>query len=229
MKTLLFASLLGFSTFLACGEQEKADFEGDNPDECSDGVDNDQDGEYDCNDQDCEGSPDCESTNDADGDGFDDINAGGDDCDDNNPNIHPMAGDTYGDGVDSDCDGLDCEAASDGNTYFAACKVNYSWAESKIACVEAGYDGLASLLNVTEEAFAYTLMSSPLEYWIGLNELSEEDSWIWDSTGTNVDYANWGPGEPQDLYGDEDCVMVNTDSWVDLDCSSSNKFFCEKR
>ena len=33
--------------------------EGANPGECSDGADNDYDGDYDCNDEDCSGSPDC--------------------------------------------------------------------------------------------------------------------------------------------------------------------------
>ena len=66
-------------------------------------------------------------------------------------------------------------------------------------------------------------MSSPLEYWVGLNEFSIEDSWIWDSTGISLDYLNRGPGEPQELYGDEDFVMVHTDSWIYLDCTSTKK------
>jgi len=239
MKTLLFAPLLGFSTFLACGEEDKdarTEPEGANPGECTDGADNDFDGDYDCNDSDCsgspdclesdcddgadndqdgdfdcddsdcadapacvddfegdeagectdgvdndsdglidcedpncEGSPDCESTNDADGDGFDDINAGGDDCDDSNPNIHPMAGDTYGDGVDSDCDNLDCESASDGSTYFTVCGESNTWLDSHQACQNVGYDGLASISDGTEMLFIESLI--PLSYnerfWIG--------------------------------------------------------------
>jgi len=86
MKTFLFVSLLGFSTFLACGEEEKetrTEPEGANPGECTDGADNDFDGDYDCNDSDCAGSPDCiesdedtgtdtdeESDQDSDGDGI---------------------------------------------------------------------------------------------------------------------------------------------------------------
>ena len=130
------------------------DFEGDEAGECTDGVDNDSDGFVDCDDLDCEGSPDCESTNDADGDGFDDINAGGDDCDDNNPNIHPMAGDTYGDGIDSDCDSLDCEAASDGNTYFAACGGSNSWSVAESLCQDAGYNGLGTIIDAVENDFS---------------------------------------------------------------------------
>ena len=35
------------------------DIEGDVAGECSDGADNDRDGDYDCDDSDCESSPDC--------------------------------------------------------------------------------------------------------------------------------------------------------------------------
>ena len=34
-------------------------YEGDDPGECSDGADNDQDGQFDCDDAACKGSPDC--------------------------------------------------------------------------------------------------------------------------------------------------------------------------
>jgi hypothetical protein len=36
-------------------------YEGDDPGECSDGADNDQDGQFDCDDAACKGSPDCKT------------------------------------------------------------------------------------------------------------------------------------------------------------------------
>ena len=41
-----------------------ADIEGDEPGECSDGADNDADGDYDCNDSDCAGAPACQGDDD---------------------------------------------------------------------------------------------------------------------------------------------------------------------
>ena len=46
---------------------------------------------------------------DVDGDGFRDERAGGTDCDDERASVHPGAHDACGDGIDSNCDGLDPE------------------------------------------------------------------------------------------------------------------------
>ncbi len=43
---------------------------------------------------------------DEDGDGYDLIDAGGDDCDDTDANVYPGAADAYYDDIDSNCDGL---------------------------------------------------------------------------------------------------------------------------
>ena len=50
---------------------------------------------------------------DSDGDGFADINTGGDDCDDGNPNINPNGAEIPGNGIDEDCDGVDGAATAD--------------------------------------------------------------------------------------------------------------------
>jgi hypothetical protein len=73
-----------------------------------DGIDQDCDGAdstdeipYDGIDQDCDGA----DLTDVDGDGHDAVAAGGDDCDDNDPAVHPGAEEIPGDGIDNDCDG----------------------------------------------------------------------------------------------------------------------------
>ena len=50
---------------------------------------------------------------DADGDGFDDVAAGGTDCDDGDASIFPGAVEVAGDGIDQGCDGQDLAAEAD--------------------------------------------------------------------------------------------------------------------
>jgi hypothetical protein len=63
-----------------------------------------------CTAQDCRpNSAHCQgAATDADADGHPGIGSGGADCDDRNPAIFPGAPDACDDGVDADCDGLDC-------------------------------------------------------------------------------------------------------------------------
>ena len=112
----------GDGYFVGSGPDEDCD--DDNPDihpgaeESCDEVDSDCDGslvdEFD-SDIDGDGTIDCMDS-DADGDGSVALDAGGEDCDDADPDIHPGAADTWYDGVDSDCDGAsDFDMDGDGH------------------------------------------------------------------------------------------------------------------
>ena len=106
------------------GEKSDARVEGSQPGDCTDRADNDSDGDLDCDDEGCSGSPDCADTGDTatdpnedrDGDGYS-PNAG--DCDDANAQVHPGATDAATDGVDQNCDGVDGPDA-DGDGYADA-------------------------------------------------------------------------------------------------------------
>jgi hypothetical protein len=96
--------------------------EGQFPGECTDGADNDGDGDFDCSDSDCQGSPDC-IENHSDGgcaDGTDSDADGLVDCDD--PDCSEEAECTEGpevcnDGLDNDNDGLiDCADSDCGSS-----------------------------------------------------------------------------------------------------------------
>jgi hypothetical protein len=89
-------------------------------------------------DQDCDGS----DLRDADGDGFDGVDAGGTDCDDGDPAVHPRAEDPTGDEVDGDCDGEPAlDADGDG---LSAARGDCDDARSDVhpAAVDRPYDGL---------------------------------------------------------------------------------------
>jgi uncharacterized protein YfiM (DUF2279 family) len=81
---------------------------------CFNGIDDDCDGSTDVRDDDGDGENDCDTTcpdtgmdPDQDGDGVYREECGGEDCDDEDPQVHPNASEIPYDGVDQDCDGAD--------------------------------------------------------------------------------------------------------------------------
>ena len=131
--------LFSLITLFACNDNllfEKGSAkEGDNPGECTDLIDNDEDGYTDCDDQDCNDDVDCQEeviidtadTDDTDDSGdsgvIEDSGDSGDveledldsdgfteeqgDCDDSNAAVNPDGSDSTVDGVDQNCDGVD--------------------------------------------------------------------------------------------------------------------------
>ena len=106
---------------LACNDPTVTDIEGDEPGECNDGADNDANGDFDCDDAGCAGSPDCGADtgddgivdrNDQDGDGYETP----EDCDDEDPHVHPGAEEVCND-LDDDCNGL-VDDAEEGDTWY---------------------------------------------------------------------------------------------------------------
>lgn len=62
LLALLLTACGGDITVIEQGDDDDsapAPYEGDDPGECSDGADNDQDGDFDCDDADCSGAPEC--------------------------------------------------------------------------------------------------------------------------------------------------------------------------
>ena len=150
------------------------------------------------------------------------------DCDDADPGVYPWAGDSYGDGVDGDCDGLDCEADETGGAYFAVCPGALAWAGWRADCQDAGHDDLASIRDATEDAFVYQLLvdaglSASIAPFIGYADEVVEGSWGW-SDGAGASYTHWAAGEPNNS-SNEDCAHLNwplgTGSWNDTQCGST--------
>jgi hypothetical protein len=101
------------------------------PEDCSNLIDDDQDGLIDCNDSDCFINPICNFCIDNDGDGYGNpgnssCSSGSQtDCDDSDYDIHPVATEICDDGIDQDCSGADLPCGiityypdSDGDTHY---------------------------------------------------------------------------------------------------------------
>jgi|GEM_PF-4957412 len=155
---------------------------------------------------------------DQDGDGF----ARFADCNDARDDVFPGAGDVLGDGIEQDCDGMDCQAGMVGAAYFAICPDNgFSYSQYDDRCSAANYEGLASIRNATEQAAVDDLIrqsgttpnTSRQAYYIGLNTQTGRFS-----DGSVSAYRNWYVGEPS---GDGTCTVANwliTGQWNDISC-----------
>jgi hypothetical protein len=67
--------------------------------------------------------------------------------------------------------------------------------------------------------------------WIGLNDMLAEGRWHWIHQKHPTTYTNWGPGEPENRNGNENCATMwsKYGSWHDHPCSftSIHFFVCE--
>ncbi|TNM92320.1 hypothetical protein fugu_019332 [Takifugu bimaculatus] len=104
-----------------------------------------------------------------------------------------------------------------------------SWGAAHEDCVARGAN-LVSIHNQEEEEFLsqYSKASSK---WIGLKSNPTEGGYTW-SDGTPLSHTNWGPGEPNNHDGREDCVEMVTNangsysSWNDLNCDAHQDWIC---
>ena len=76
------------------------------------------------------------------------------------------------------------------------------------------------------------IKNSTDNYWIGITDSETEGIFKWISTNsTKPSFRRWGPGEPNDLHGSEDCVELRKSKyfkWNDIGCLFYNRFICEK-
>jgi hypothetical protein len=159
------------------------------------------------------------------------------DCDPLDPDVHPGAVDTCGDGVDQDCSGWpddapdcpDCaERSLDGDTYWF-CSTGRTYAEGEARCAELG----AALVTLDDEAeneavWAAAVAVRGIEWWIGAEDRAVEGVFV-DPSGAPLAYAAWAEGEPNDWAEAEDCAHYwsSWPVWNDLDCESRLGTICE--
>jgi hypothetical protein len=119
--------------------------------------------------------------------------------------------------------------------YFTACTLDNDQPSAEAACIEAGYDGLASILSDTEQGYIESLMTAADltgdGYWIGLTDRVDEGTWVW-SDGSPTSYLDWHSSEPDPA--EEDCVAISwttyAGQWFDAPCSSVRQgMVCSQR
>lgn len=65
---------------------------------------------------------------------------------------------------------------------------------------------LVTLNSWEEELWLKQTFGENEHFFIGFNDIEEEGNWVWTS-GAQVTYTNWAPGEPNDYMGEDAAVM----------------------
>lgn len=184
--------------------------------------------------------PACDVSPDADGDGYDDIACGGEDCDDTARKVFPGAGESCN-GMDDDCDDVIDDSAScpcpvehyEGSTY-QFCPFADTWENAAAACDVTGYH-LVEINDAGENSTIYNLISvaAPTKpWWIGFSDQATEGVWVWEGAGVSR-YTNWAAKEPSNDAGSTDCAEINgyyptyKETWNDTYCDYSAYYICE--
>ena len=55
--------------------------------------------------------------------------------------------------------------------------------------------------------------------WLGANDQGKEGAWQWDDQ-TKFSWSKWAPGEPNNLGGGQDCLLLVQDLWKKMGWSS---------
>ncbi|KAF0312172.1 Lectin BRA-3 [Amphibalanus amphitrite] len=104
-----------------------------------------------------------------------------------------------------------------------------SWEDAREICKELQPTAdLTSVHSLQEHSFITEHFRG--NRWFGLNDRAKEGTFVW-SNGEPLDFTFWYCGEPNDLYGSEDCVDLGKPQthWNDNDCNKRYKFVCRMR
>ena len=70
---------------------------------------------------------------------------------------------------------------------------------------------------------------SKIHTWMGCNDIAHEGRFVWSHNYQVVTYSKWPPGQPDNHYT-EDCCMLRKDRhWNDYPCNKAlESFICKK-
>jgi len=106
-----------------------------------------------------------------------------------------------------------------------------SWSDCENQAVAQG-GHLATVRSGTENAWLVQTFGFVPNLYIGLNDITVENNFVWVS-GDGSTFRNWaGPYEPNNAFGDEDCTILShgptaVGLWNDVQCSSAGSGIIE--
>jgi hypothetical protein len=117
-------------------------------------------------------------------------------------------------------------------TFFWHADRPKSWFNARETCITQGGD-LATIADADENYHITTHIVAPA-IWIGLNDISNEGSFVWADGGTSS-YSDFGPSQPDNYLEKEHCIQIVDWTaaglrvfWNDEDCTTTATFLCAK-
>ncbi|XP_063180850.1 C-type lectin-like [Chroicocephalus ridibundus] len=108
-----------------------------------------------------------------------------------------------------------------------------TWAEAEEECNR--YGPMGHLASIHSEGAAMVLARyvdkemKGVNTWIGLQDEEHTRKWKWSDDST-YNYERWAPGQPNNLWDREDCVVLDAYSgfklWHDYPCDDKFPFLC---
>lgn len=163
-----------------------------------------------------------------------------DDCDDTDAARAPDGAEVCDD-KDNDCDlvidehsptNVSCKGctlyARPGRSY-AFCTLLRVWTDARGECMKRGGDLVViddAAENADLAAQGAATMGTTGTWFIGLHDLAVEGTFVWLDTGMGG-FSSWGPGEPNDLEGEDCTALIDNALWNDQDCELATHFVCE--
>ncbi|XP_019633212.1 PREDICTED: macrophage mannose receptor 1-like [Branchiostoma belcheri] len=119
-------------------------------------------------------------------------------------------------------------------TCYKAFKKMKTFSQAAAACREDG-GTLAMPRDAGTDAFLISLhksVSDHWNFWIGLHDQREEGRFEWVDGSPLGSYSSWGPEEPNNFFGMQDCVCYSAmphekDKWDDQQCFMLYYFICQ--
>jgi hypothetical protein len=88
---------------------------------------------------------------------------------------------------------------------------------------------VATIDDALENVWLRYLAAISADFWIGLNDRTTENTFVWSSGATST-YRSWGAGEPNNAAaGGEDCAafLIVNGLWNDINCNNNVRALCE--
>jgi hypothetical protein len=124
----------------------------------------------------------------------------------------------------SGCDAPVTDPVTD-NVYWYCGGAPVAAVPAQAACEAAGLH-LAHIGGALENEVVWLALGD--NAWIGAHDLVTESAFQW-VTGEPFGWSAWAPGEPNDAFGNEDCVMMTwySGNWHDRWCEIQAPYVCE--